>query len=320
MYPTMRHPNRHVWDFWYYYDLKAEVFHIFYLNADPALVPDEKHHFASQIGYGTTTDFLTMEWITDNVLCANKSSWDNTSIWSGDIIQIKDGFLLFYTSRDSRIGDGLTQNIGAASVTELKDWNQWKRVPEIRIEPNSPYELHSLAGDTSIHAWRDPFLFWHENQICMLLSAKSIKQPLGRKGAVGLLRSQDGSFAHWNILEPICDPGWYSEMEVPQIYRNPKGEYELVYSTWAKGDFALSTNNKGGLHSISSSDPAELTSFHDNPCVLLPEDSKLYACRIIPEMDGEIVGFDTIGGGIRRSGVKTELKHVDRNFSQCSYS
>lgn len=312
---AMRHPNRYAWDFWYHYDTKLNLFHVLYLNADPALVPDRKHHFASRVGYGITSDFSSMEWIADDVFCANLNGWDNTSIWSGDIIRTKEKFLFYYTSRDGRKGDGLTQNIGMAHGKNLR---QWKRFPGFRLEPEAKfYETYSQPNDTSIHAWRDPFLFISGGRPYILLSAKSKNQHLGRKGAIGLLRSRDRGLTNWEALEPIYAPGWYSEMEVPQLYSDPSGHYTLVYSSWAKGDVAPSTNKEGGLQGVDLffSNNIESAEFHENPRVIISEKSGLYACRIIPELGGEIVGFDFHTGGIRRSGIKTGLKHVDRDFS-----
>jgi beta-fructofuranosidase len=40
------------------------------------------------------------------------------------------------------------------------------------------------------------------------------------------------------------------------------------------------------------------------PQVLVPPEKGLYACRLIPELGGEIVGFDTEYGGLRRSGLR----------------
>ena len=105
-------------------------------------------------------------------------------------------------------------------------------------------------------------------------------------------------------------------MEVPQLYRSGVNDYALVYNSWAKYDFAPSTGQSGGLHGITAPSPFDFSA--GSPQVFLPETAQLYACRIIPELGGEIVGFDIKTGGIRRSGVKTGLQHVDRDFS--SYS
>lgn len=316
VYPTLQHPDRHVWDFWYYFEPDTKVFHLFYLNADRSLVATEQHHFSAQVGYATTKDFLSIEWHTDRVLGANPDGWDNTAIWSGDIIKVENGFLMFYTSRNKATDDGMTQNIGVAFTPRLQSFDCWFRIPNLRLEPRSPYELRHVPDDITTHAWRDPFLFCHQQQIYMLLSAKDPHQPLGRKGAVALLKAKNNNFEDWEYLDPICQPGCYAEMEVPQLYRSTGDNYALVYSSWAKNDFSPATHHSGGLQGVFS--PSPFNFFGEHPQVLLPETDRLYACRIIPELDGEIIGFDIDTGGIRRSGVKTGLKSVDRDFS--SYS
>ena len=314
MYTTLRHPERYVWDFWYHYDRENRVFHVFYLNADPSLVPSEQHHFSAHVGYATTTDFTHMNWMADDVLCADPSGWDNTSIWTGDVIKIGNGFLLFYTSRDANVDDGFTQNIGCAFAEDITDWQSWQRIPDIQIKPTAPYQTRSVPGDTTIHAWRDPFLFVHDKEIHMLLAAKSTDRPVGRLGAIAMLKLRSTDFCEWDVLKPLTNPGWYSEMEVPQLYLDNQSKYRLVYSTWAKGDFSPENNNQGGLHSIRLGSSLETNRMTTRSDVLLAETSGLYAGRILPELGGEIVGFDVVTGGIRRSGIKTGFSQVNRDF------
>ncbi len=318
MFPSMRHPRRHVWDFWYYFDSESQLFHVFYLNADEILVSADKHHFAACVGHATTSDFIRMDWGDDedySVLTASKEHWANTSIWSGDIIKIGNGFLLFYTSRNREQDDGMTQNIGIA-YSESLSTSCWKLSPT-RIQPGYSYLPKNSLGDLSTHAWRDPFLFRENNQIYMLLSAKSIDDPIGRNGVIGCLQLKDNNFGEWEYLEPIAKPCCYSEMEVPQLYKDPQGNYELVFSSWAKNDFSAMTRKAGGFQGLTASDLKDFS--NKKPHVLMAEKSGLYACRIIPEMDGEIVGFDIQDGGIRRSGVKTNFHHLDRNFTDFTF-
>jgi len=315
-YPTLQHPDRHVWDFWYHFESDTGIFHLFYLNADRALVETDAHHMSSQVGYATTTDFLTIDWISDRILGADPQGWDDTSIWSGDIIKVNGGYLMFYTSRNQATHDGMTQNVGVAFTHHIQSFDRWFRIPSIRIQPQAPYELQHVPEDLTIHAWRDPFLFRHEEQIYMLLSAKEPDRPLGKKGTVALLKAKNNSFEDWEYLPPVCHPGFYAEMEVPQLYKASNEEYALVFSTWAKYDFAPTTQQSGGLQGFYSASMFDFPA--TTPDVMLPETSQLYACRVIPELNGEIVGFDIKTGGIRRSGVQTGLQHVDRDFS--SYS
>ncbi|NMF57740.1 glycoside hydrolase family protein [Pseudanabaena yagii] len=319
MFPSMRHPYRYVWDFWYYFEPETALYHVFYLNADEILVPSEKHHHAACVGHAVTSDFLRMEWGDEkefDILKPPKHHWANTSIWSGDVIKIKNGFLLFYTSRNREQDDGMTQNIGVAYTDNI--WSDRWQMSSIRIRPEYCYQIKSSLGDLSPHAWRDPFLFQDQGQVYMLLSAKSTDDPIGRNGVVGLLKLKENNFSkgEWEYLDPILKPCCYSEMEVPQLYLDSQGKYELVFSSWAKNDFSAVTRQAGGLQGFTGSDFQQL---QGRPHVLMPEKYGLYACRVIPELEGEIVGFDIHDGGIRRSGVKTKFQSVNRDFSRFSF-
>ncbi len=355
---SIKHPSRYVWDFWYYYEPGTKLFHVFYLNADKNLVPSGNHHYAARVGYATTYDFIRINWGNFDILQPPANHWANTSIWSGDIIKIKNGYLLFYTSRDKNQDDGMTQNIGVAYSKDLSS-QSWQ-IFTTRIQPQFPYQTKSVLEDFTTHAWRDPFLFREKGQVLMLLSAKSTDDPIGNNGLVGLLRIEENKFVRflrkekwemiialslfiksglyrlvslllqdyqkekweWEYLSPLVKPSCYSEMEVPQLYKNCLGIYELVFSTWAKNDFSPTTRKAGGLQGLTipiscNFNNPETVSLELNQCfhVLMPEKHGLYACRIIPELGGEIVGFDINEGGIRRSGVKIKFQSVNRDFS-----
>ncbi|WP_228038065.1 glycoside hydrolase family 68 protein [Nodosilinea sp. LEGE 06152] len=328
----MLHPSRHVWDFWYHFDRKAKLFHIFYLNADRALVSSSQHHFASAVGHATTPDFDSIDWGDEDsfsILKPSPDHWANTSIWSGDVIEVKNGYLMFYTSRDGSQDDGLTQSIGVAYTDDL--WSTQWQVLDTQIKPGSVYQTKSLSGDLTFHAWRDPFVFRlpEQNQAYMLISAKLSDGSIGHNGAIAVLQVADQDFPNavsgksaWEYLAPASQPGCYAEMEVPQLYKHPQGSHELVFSTWAKYDFAPTTNGQGGFQGQTIPDllgatQSGLTFSPSSPNfqVLLSEDQNLYACRIVPELDGEIIGFDSQAGGIRRSGIKTKFESMDRDFS-----
>jgi len=303
-----------VWDFWYFFKSETETFHVFFLNADRSLKANEEHHFSSEIGYATTRDFISFTWIDNNVLSARENEWFNTSIWTGDVVKVKNGFLMYFTSRDSSVDDGFTQNIGLA-YSESIGSGLWTPIPEFQLKPfPKHYTQKSNPDDVSIHAWRDPFLFLHEGIPHMLITAKSKDGIPGKNGCIACLRSINNSLLKWESLPPLYYPGYYSEMEVSQVLMDKDDNYHLVFSSPPKWDFAPSTSHAGGLHSVVSKSPFGF--LNKTPNVLLPFASNLYACRIIPELDGEIVGFDPEKGGILRSGVKTNLSHANRDFSQ----
>jgi len=304
-------PNRYVWDFWYSYEQATGLFHVLYLNATPDSAALDQHHFEARLGYAVTRDFVDIDWIDHDVFSARADGWDNSSIWSGDLLPCRDGYLLFYTSRDRARDDGMTQSIGAAFSPGLRDWS---RLDSVKLDADPRwYETMSVEGDDSIHAWRDPFLFRHAGATYMLVAAKDRNAPPGRKGAVGLLRAASKAPFAWETLPPLAAPGWYSEMEVPQLYRDDAGQLMLVYSCWAKFDHAPGTEGQGGLQGLAITD--DLKAAGRAPTVLMPESERLYACRIVPELDGDIVGFDMASGGIRRAFKPTGWQSVDRDFS-----
>ncbi|MBW4462550.1 MAG: beta-fructosidase [Nodosilinea sp. WJT8-NPBG4] len=338
---STQHPSRHVWDFWYRFDPEAKFFHVFYLNADRALVASEQHHYASCVGYATTTDFVSIDWGDESsfdVLKPPPNHWANTCIWSGDIIKAQDSYLIFFTSRERYQDNGMTQSIGVAHTNDLFS-NQWHFF-NTQLKPKLFYQARSIADDLTIHAWRDPFLFRHRasRQIFMLVSAKALNGPMGRSGVIALLQVDDDNFAQavrgdreWQYLPPLLEPGYYSEMEVPQLYQHAEDSYELVFSCWAKYDFSAVTGGLGGFQGITipplwtqerdgqrpvrEGDRTPLPLSSQAIHVLAPETQGLYACRIVPELGGEIIGFDIQTGGIRRSGVQTNLASMDRDFS-----
>ncbi|MGB3201724.1 MAG: beta-fructosidase, partial [Nodosilinea sp.] len=304
----------------------------FYLNADRGLVATGQHHFSSRLGHATTADFRHIYWGDDDsasILNPPVGHWANTSIWSGDVVRVSNGYLMFYTSRDRNEDDGLTQNIGVAYTDSL--WSTQWQVLDTRIKPSAIYQTKSLAGDLTFHAWRDPFLFRlaEQKQIYMLLSAKLADGTTGRNGAIAVLAVTHENFSdavngkrEWEYLPPASQPGCYAEMEVPQLYKHPQGSYELVFSTWAKYDFATTTDSLGGFQSLTIPDLVSpkhngltFSPLSQNFRVLLSENEGLYACRIVPELDGEIIGFDSQAGGIRRSGIQTHFQSMDRDFS-----
>ena len=48
--------------------------------------------------------------------------------------------------------------------------------------------------------------------------------------------------------------------------------------------------------------------------ILVPESEGLYANRITPELDGDLVGFDLLKGGPRRMVISTRFKHINKVF------
>lgn len=305
MYPLLQNPERYTWDFWYVHDAASGLFHLLYLNAPSGDEKTGQHHFVARVGYAVTRDFVTIEWLDDDAFSADIDGWDNTSIWSGDVVKTGDGeYTMFYTSRDGGDGDGRTQNIGAA-VT--RDFRTWSRVPGFRLAPDGRwYDTHSKSTDTIIHAWRDPFLYREDGAAHMLLSAKDITLPEGKQGAIAHLTS-DTSLFDWAAQPPLYASGDDMESELSQLYLDKEGQKILVYSVPEIEPGRPGVIRGGRMFAVNLATGEKTT--------LVSDEEGLYACRVIPELGGDIVGFDMGAGGLRRIGLATGLRAVGRDFS-----
>ncbi len=287
-YPLCQHPELFVWDFWYLYDNKKNIFHVFYLNAEHKYADSNLHHFNSKVGYAITRDFISFDWISNSVLTKSINRWDNTSIWSGDVIKTQNFYWMYYTSRDKREDSEMIQKIGRAYSKNLIDW---KKDDDFLISAEKKfYDTSPRKGELTTHAWRDPFIYSYQNKNYMLVSAKDSKHKDNHSGCIALLESQD--LNNWDTFPPLYSPGLLSECEVSQILLNKHGEKVLVFSNWKKHDFSNLNPKEGGLYSYN---------FNSKKIdILLPESSNLYACRIIPELNSDIVGFNFKLGGLQR--------------------
>jgi hypothetical protein len=52
--------------------------------------------------------------------------------------------------------------------------------------------------------------------------------------------------------------------------------------------------------------------------VLVPYSSQAYACRIIPELNGIVVGFDIQKGGFVKTDRVVHIEPIDRDFTTYS--
>ena len=354
-------PNKiFVWDSWFLYDPEEDVFHIFYLNASAPdarqMVAQNKQHFKARVGHATTQDFETIDYKNHSVLSATpvEESPDNTSIWTGNAVFIgpENDFCMAFTSRDQRqesvegFENPMTQHI---SFAVSRDAENWQRVEGLHIHSDPRfYNVQSNPNDVVCHAWRDPFMFRLPNSghAFMLVSAQvkgaghGVKgQKLGEQGALALLKTKNEfDMSEWEATG-VSFCSYLTEAEVPCVYWDEERQMHLVcfssksaegYIEGHKPDdiqygfYGFHVNFEKVLDAIAKKPRGEhlmydisQTSFE----LLNPQTSSIYACQIVPEKDGIIVGFDTTKdssgdlGGICVPGPRyPNLRPVLRNF------
>ena len=89
--------------------------------------------------------------------------------------------------------------------------------------------------DIEQHDWRDPFVFYHEEEKCwwMLLCTRKKTGPDRLRGATGLLKSED--LNHWEYCGSFWSPSCCWCPECPDLFRFGKYWY-LVYSTFSEAE------------------------------------------------------------------------------------
>lgn len=212
---ALRLADQWVWDFWFAVD-GAEV-HIFYLRADRALQDPDLRHWNVSIGHSVSQDlrnWTTLPPVMAPALAAQ--SPDSCTTWTGSIILHQDLWHMFYTGT-SRHEDGLVQRICLATSSDLHHWEKHSQRDWVPLDPRwyDPLAL-SRWHDQS---WRDPWVVRDpsDGRFHMFITCRVNDGPVDGRGAIGHACSTD--LAHWEVQKPLLAPGWFAEMEVPQIER-----------------------------------------------------------------------------------------------------
>jgi len=275
---ALRIEGRHIWDFWYIYENK--LFTVYFLNCDAQYHLNGEQHHRSVIGAAKTLDFVDFFDVNLDVFHASEDSWDNTSIWTGDTVCIYGRKYLFYPSRDKHEADGTIQHIG---VAEWHD-DSWKRLDTKISAPSGWYLSSTDPEESSIHCWRDPFVFFRDGHIYMLVAAKRKTAPANHRGCVALLEVDEhiSSFRHVRVLLETE----YSELELPQIYESSRGGMRVLCNARTSDggtQFAMTQE----FFNITGDDVhIEKELGHD-----IYERDKYYGFRVVPECHSIIGAF-----------------------------
>lgn len=220
--------DKWIWDFWFAQD--GEDTHIFYLRADKSLGDPEQRHWNVTIGHAVSTDLINWNILPDAI--APTTEWegeepfDSKTTWTGCVIRHRNEWIMFYTS-SKKSESGLKQRIVRAVSHDMISWKKCIDKPAFSADPQW-YELLG-GGDWHDESWRDPWVFLAEEdaQWHMYFTAREKTGPSDGRGVVAHATSND--LVHWQAQAPLAAPGWYGEMEVPQVFEQ-EGRYYLIYS------------------------------------------------------------------------------------------
>lgn len=235
-----RLPDSWVWDFWTIQD--GATHHLFFLYASRALHDPDRRHLRAAIGHAVSTDLRSWQRVADALVHGEPGAFDATATWTGSVVRGPDGrWHLFYTGTTVQ-PDGLLQQIGVATSTDLMRWDKHPR-PLLRADRRW-YETLGQSYWRDEH-FRDPWVFadpdgagWH-----MLITARARHGAVDDRGVVGHARSAD--LLTWEVLPPLTEPGsGFGHLEVLQVAR-VQGRWVLLFNCLAT-EFAAGRAEAGG--------------------------------------------------------------------------
>ena len=149
----------------------------------------------------------------------------NKNAYTGSVIKCeKDGlYHVFYTAynEDFKLRGKTIQSVMQATGKNLENLETVKDF--LFVSDGKQYEEFD---------WRDPFVFWNDEEQCyyMLLASRVTNRGDLRGGCIALCKSID--LINWTYEKPFYDPKMYITMECPELFK--MGEYwYLVFSTFS---------------------------------------------------------------------------------------
>lgn len=225
--------DRWVWDSWYAHD--GARWHVFFLQADRALINPDLRHWNVTQGHAVSDDLVHWTPLGTCFEPASAPAWDDFTVWTGSVVRDDaGGWHLFYTGT-ARAEEGLYQRIGHAVSDDL---HQWRRVGDgLCLDLTGPhasaYETDHARGIWHDRAMRDPWVMRDPDGDGWLMvftaRAAGIAEP-NAGGAIGLATSPD--LMAWTLQPPVFTGG-YGQLEVPQVFE-AGGRWYCLFCTMAQ--------------------------------------------------------------------------------------
>ncbi len=277
-------PGYYLWDFWLIYE--TPDYHLFHLQAPRGLPDPELRHNAATIGHAVSHNLRDWRDKGEVLRPGKPGDWDDLSVWTGSVVKKGSLYYMLYTGR-SHQDQGAVQRIGLARSDDLYHWEKYAHNPVMEADPRY-YEKFG-ASDYFWESWRDPYIVFDAANRCYyaFITARESRRELDERGCIGLAKSSD--LLNWEILPPVCRPGKFCEMEVPQSFEQGRRRY-LLFSTdpfWYAASYREQIDFEpwwGDHYLIADSLLGEYRMVGDG--VLSRANAHAYASRIINGPDG----------------------------------
>ena len=197
------------------------TFYGFYLH-DPR-IKDKEYAEETTWHLVTTKDFVNLDYKGESIR-RGADDRPNKNAYTGSVIKDSNGiYHAFYTAYNEKfkINGKSIQSVMQATGSDLEHLETMEDF--LFVADGVLYEEFD---------WRDPFVFWNEEDGCywMLLASRLKDSGALRGGCIALCKSKD--LINWSYEKPFYATQMYVTMECPEVFR--MGEYwYLVYSTFS---------------------------------------------------------------------------------------
>ncbi len=259
------------------------IYHLFHL-----IIPNHDY-----IAHAISKDGLSWKRVNNALFVGNPGEWDDDMLWTMHVCEVDNKFEMYYTGLQRR-DRGVVSKIGLAESDDLIDWKK-SRKPIFPIEPKGIFYETSTTNPRKWLSFRDPFRFVYNDEVYLLLCARTITGPVSRRGCIGLVKITNNVV---EMMPPLMRPLVYDDIECPCVFEL-NGQFYILGSIredikvryWFAPDFF-----------------GEYHSFHDD--VLLPQGN--YAARTV--LDGEhllVYNFFYTDGQVNSLRVLPPPKQLD---------
>ena len=273
-------PDVWTWDMWFADD--GETYHAFYLKASRALGNPDRRHFHVTVGHAVSTDLRAWQEVADALIASEQPAFDDYTTWTGSIVRDPGGtWRLFYTGT-SRAESATVQRVGVATSPDLYTWTKASGAALTEADPRWYEKFDGVSWPDE--AWRDPWVFAHDGQWHMLVTARSREGAPDDRGVIGHATSPD--LDEWTVQPPLSAPGaGFGHLEVPQL-ATVEGRHVLIFSS-LHGELTAqrrAAGERGGVWSVPVDSP---TGPFDIASATRLTDESLYAGRLLQDRAGQ---------------------------------
>lgn len=232
------------------------VYHLFHL-----IIPNHDY-----IAHAVSNDGYSWKRVKNALFVGNPGEWDDDMLWTMDVVEVDGKFEMYYTGLQRR-DRGVISRIGMAHSDDLINWEKSKK----DIYPIAPDGNYYETENNNPRKWlsfRDPYWYKYNNEIYLLLCARSMTGPVSRRGCVGIVNITNDII---DPLPPLLYPMMYDDIECPCIFEL-NGWYYIIGSI--REDIKI-------RYWFAKEFFGEYHSFHSD--VLLPKGN--YAARVVKDGD-----------------------------------